>query len=419
MNYSQRVSLLAVLLMLLSARVSVAADPGADAGGKPVPVWCLDFSPDGSLLAAGGGDREGAGILQLWNTTDWTSILAIPEDRALTCVAFSPDGRSLAVGTQKGQFAIFDIASKKTAAFWESGKWAVYGVTWTPDGNRIIGACANGAIKVWDAKTQALQVNFDVWQADGIEDPGLRGHADRNQWDVAVTADGKTLISGGWNDTTRVWSLATQKLIRSFSDEDKSTQGVKLMPDEKHFVSAGMKTGCVRIRDTKTFRERMTLPVSGRDLAVHPNGSLIAASSMTDVRVYRVNLELPGPAATSRANEFIKQLDAVDPRQRANAIQSLKEMGPCIEPLLDEIMRSKSEKLIDQVRELWETLRTATEVAVLGDLKGEVRQVVFSPTGKFLAASTLTGEVRVWTVPDFVLHQSFIVKSVDPIAGNE
>lgn len=408
MNSRQITWLLSALLLVFTS-LCQAEEPPAEGEGRPVPVWSLDFSPDGSLLAAAGGERDGGGVLQVWDTRDWTSILAIPEDRGLTCVAFSPDGKSLAVGTQKGQFAIFDVASQKTTAFWESGKWAVYGVTWTPDGKRIVGACANGVIKVWDAKSQTLQITFDVWQTDGIADPGLRSHLDRNQWDVAVTADGKTLLSGGWNDTTRLWNLESQKQIRAFGGQDQSTQGVKLMPDEKHFVSAGMKTGCVRIREMQTFRERMTLPVSGRDVAVHPNGTLIAACSLSDVQVFRVNLESPNAAAQLRARALIKQLSAEDPQVRAMALASLKEMGPQVEPLLYEALQSKPVQSNAQIQELWEELRTPQPLRVLADLQGEVRQVVFSPTGKFLAASTLTGDVRVWNVPEFTPHQQFKV----------
>lgn len=392
-----------------------AEDPVDKVGGKPVPVWCLDFSPDGSMLAVAGGEREGGGILQIWNAHDWSCVLDVPEDRALTCVAFSPDGQSLVIGTQKGQFAIFDLATKKTTAFWESGKWAVYGATWTPDGKRIVGACANGVIKVWDAKTQALQITFDIWEADGIVDPGLRSHSDRNQWDVAVSADGKTLLSGGWNDTTRLWNMETHKLIRQFGAEDQSTQGVKLMPNEKHFVSASMKTGCVRIREIQSFRERMTLPVSGRDLAVHPDGTMIAASSMTDVRIYRVNLDQPTAENRMRAIALIKDLDSPDENLRSTALTSLQSMGPTIEPILYDAIHLKqkppSEKMQELLGELLEQARKPTEITVLGNLQGEVRQVVFCPQGKLIATSTLTGNVHVFAAPDFKLEHQFKVTS--------
>jgi WD40 repeat protein len=411
MDSLRNVSLLFTILLLLFARVAQTDEQSNGDRHQPVPVWCLDFSADGSMLAAAAGQRNGPGVVHVWNTHTWEPIFVVPEDRAATCVAFSPDGHSLAVGTQRGDIVIVivDIPSQTTTRRWPSGKGAVFGVTWTPDSQRVVGACANGAIKVWDAKSGELQAALDIWKTDGIDDPGLRGHSDRNVWNLAVTSDGKTLLSGGWNDTTRVWSLETLELIHSFAGEDESTQGVELTPDERHFLTAGLGTGQVRIRETRSLRERVTLPVAGRDAAVHPDGGLIAASTLEDVRVYGVHLDAPAPAVALRAKTLIEQLNSDDVDLRTRAVLSLEKLGPTIEPILYEALQSAPEASVEPLRLLCEDFRKLVPVAVLDGLPGEVRQVAFSPTGKYLAASTTSGEVRIWNIPEFTTHRQFNV----------
>ncbi|WAL68530.1 serine/threonine protein kinase [Amycolatopsis cynarae] len=70
-------------------------------------VLCVAFSPDGHTLATGDDD----GVVNLWNIADGKRIrkpLTGHLDR-ITRVAFSPDGRSLATGDRSGFTAVWDL----------------------------------------------------------------------------------------------------------------------------------------------------------------------------------------------------------------------------------------------------------------------------------------------------------------------
>ncbi|WP_158265270.1 WD40 repeat domain-containing protein [Blastopirellula marina] len=400
-----------IYFLTIPALAEEAAEEAEKKEAAPISVWCLDFSPDGTMLAAAAGNRDqgGEGTVRVWNTKNWEEVLAIRDEKTSTCVAFSPDGASLAVGTNHGEIFTVDIASKKVSKRWKSGQWGAFGVTWTPDGQKIVGALANGSIKVFDAKSTDVLVDLDVWKADRVRNTNPGGHADKNQWDVTVTADGKTLFSGGWQDTARVWSLETSQLLEKFPDDDRSTQGIQLTPDERYMVTAGIGSGKVNIRDTVTFRLRMSIPVSGRDVAVHPDGELIAACRPSDVHVYRVNLEPLAPEVALRARAYLKELIVADPKEQEEIAAKLIELGPSIEPILHfAVLEDKGP--VEVLQALWNKARTPEKVAELGQLPSEIRQVVFSPAGDLLAAANTQGEIQIWDVPNFNASAKLIVK---------
>ena len=383
---------------------SVRADEDDPASPTPAPIWGLDFSPDGTKLASAAGPRGSKGIMTVMDTGTGETLLRIPNPVTLTCVAFSPEGKRLAVGTDDGEVLLVDLAKKSIVKRWPCGTWAVFGINWNHDGDQIVAACANGQLTVFAASSGEPITTFDVWEADGIPNPRPGGNADRNQWDASFTSDGRILLSAGWQDTTRLWSMETGKMIASFPDEDKLTQGVKFMPDERHFVSSGIGMDCVRIRETATFRERITLPISGRDVAVHPGGGLVAATGPSRVTVFAVNLDPPEPAEILRIRALVSQAGSDDEEERNQAVSKLRNMGPRIEPVLHALSQDQKDFPL-QLHAICDQLREPSEVADFQNLKGDIRQVVFSPKGNKLAASTTEGKIHIWNVPEFTPDQ--------------
>ena len=77
-------------------------------------VRCLGFSPDGSTLATGSDD----GLVKLWSAADGR-LLATLKGHAdsVRAVVFSPDGKLLASGGKDLTVRVWDVAEKKSALY--------------------------------------------------------------------------------------------------------------------------------------------------------------------------------------------------------------------------------------------------------------------------------------------------------------
>ncbi|HMF13999.1 MAG TPA: thioredoxin fold domain-containing protein, partial [Gemmataceae bacterium] len=91
---------------------------------------------------------------------------------------------------------------------------------------------------------------------------------------VAVAPDGSRILSSGYDDTVRLWDLATGQEIRRFFGHKEMVHGLAFLPDGKRIVTSG-KDGTVRLWDVETGKEiRQFTGHEGpvRCLALSPDG---------------------------------------------------------------------------------------------------------------------------------------------------
>lgn len=124
----------------------------------------------------------------------------------------------------------------------------VFAVAVTPDGRRVVSGAEDGMLRVWDLAT-------------GKCERGLIGHSGPVRA-LTLTPDGRRAISGGDDSTLRTWNLVTGVCERAFRGHTSSVVGVAVTVDGQLAVSASldrtlrvwdMATGaCVRMLDGHT-----------------------------------------------------------------------------------------------------------------------------------------------------------------------
>ena len=81
--------------------------------GHTFEVYHVALSPDGKLLASGGGNTRG-GELKLWDAATGKEIVTLAGySEWLFAIAFSPDGKLLATGDGKRRVMLWDVAGHK------------------------------------------------------------------------------------------------------------------------------------------------------------------------------------------------------------------------------------------------------------------------------------------------------------------
>lgn len=228
----------------------LARSIGSEDGGESVfvdRVLSLAFSPDGSLLAAGGGEASRSGQLTLWNTADGSLAKQFPDAHSDTVygIEFSADGKLLASAAADKFVKVFDVASGSFVRAFEGHTHHVMDVSWKADRTTLASAGADNAIKIWNVETgeQARTISTYTRQVTSLQYVGLQdlivsssgdkrvffhnpangsaarefpGNADY-VYRAAATPDGTLVVSGGEDGTVRVWNAADAKVLASFA----------------------------------------------------------------------------------------------------------------------------------------------------------------------------------------------------------
>ncbi|MGH9151599.1 MAG: hypothetical protein ACRD03_04135 [Acidimicrobiales bacterium] len=285
-------------------------EPGRVVGVGEDGVKAVTFSADGRWVAA--GDGAGAALV-IDAATGRDRFVAEARTGPVTDLAFDPSGDRLAVATEEGAPAVWDVGEKEAAGH----KDTVYGVAFSADGQRLATASADWTAAVWDLAGNELAVlnghegevnavrflpgglavtasddrTARLWSvAPAREERTLSGHED-SVYDVAVSRDGTRLATAGQDGTARIWDVATGAEVRSPLDARDPLSGVAFSPDGRLLATAGQQG--VRLWDLTTGRTVTSLSAGELEggalrAAFSPDGAQLAASFEDGTAVWDV-----------------------------------------------------------------------------------------------------------------------------------
>jgi WD40 repeat protein len=346
------------------------ARPRVDLWGDPLPaeallrlgsvrfrhqnaVTAIAFSPDGKTLAS--ADSDGRGYL--WRVSDGKEIRRfIGHEFFVTALAFSPDGKLLATASVDESVRLWVVATGAEVRQLTAGN-TVAAVVFSPDGKRLAFAGEDRTVRIRDTET-------------GTEALVFRGHA-KGIRALAYSPDGQILASAGKDQGIRLWQTSSGSMLRVLSGHTSSVQSLAFAPDGKTLASAD--SDVLRLWDVASGREVRKRKGYTPWLAFSPRGSMLASAANTRaVRLwdYRGNDDASPRYLPAPAENFAAIAISPDGKLLARASAS-------------------------HVVRLWD-LAGGNEITPLPGHREGIDTITFAPDGKLLATASRDGTARLW-----------------------
>jgi len=267
-----------------------------------------------------------------------------------------------------------DIAAQDVAVFPQLGHIGVNSVVFNPDGKTIVSGAFDGTVKLWDVNT-------------GREIRTFRGHSEGVN-SVAFSPDGKTIVSGSTDETVKLWNVATGREIRTFRGHSGGVNSVAFTPDGKTIVS-GAYDSTVKLWDVNTGREIRTFRGHSEgvnSVAFSPDGKTIVSGS-TDETVKLWNVATGKEIRTLSGHSELVGTVAFSPDGK-----TIVSGSGCIERTMDLY----TGKLVPTgMVKLWD-VATGKELRTFSGHSDAVWSVAFSPDSKTIVSGSRDKTVKLW-----------------------
>ena len=309
--------------------------------------------------------------------------------REVTSVAFSPDGKLLASGSNDTTIKLWSVATHQELATLKGHSSRISSVAFSPDGKTLASISLKLPVSMGGAADR-LDTIIKLWDvATHQELATLKGHSGEGG-SIAFSPDGKILASGSWDmsntrkySTIELWNVATRQPVAILKEQATVITCIAFSPDGKALASGGpnsnRRDSTIELWNVATRQELATLKGSGSigSIAFSPDSKTLASSSR--------NINTP--------DSTINLWNVATHRELA-ALKGPYEITSVAFSPGGKILASGG---LDGIIRLW-NVATRQELATLKGHSSKIASVAFSPDGNTLASGSFDSTIKLWNI---------------------
>ena len=264
-------------------------------------ILILALSPTGSLLAVGGSSARGDSVVEVWDANAPALRKTLNQPAPVRSLALSPDGTWLASFDSTGRVAVVEWASKHTLTNFPvqpPRHGGVGVVAFSPDGKTLVSGCDKGTACFWDVTATnrpsfrtSLPIGFRMASAAEVDPRGFAREALNpkvvRRFGFTFTPDGRSFITTDPDGFLGVWDAWSVQQTKPLSELGSNNWGVALSPDGRRLATGGTDAReAVKLWDLVTQRELFSLQGEGDFfylVAFSPDGSTLMATSFAGI----------------------------------------------------------------------------------------------------------------------------------------
>jgi WD40 repeat protein len=337
----------------VQARVAIASD------GKSIASWGKEPNRDPSKMDEPGPSET----VQLWDvaTRKETQQFQIDAPDNVSLVAFSPNGKCIAVHGDRSTIYLFDTGTGKLKHR-VACRRGVLSLVFSPDG-KSLGAIDNeGVCQIWDPATGK---RIDVFAG-----PAETGYGAS----LVFTRDNRLLAWAARGQAVCVWDVRTRKVLTAEGGHTSNVRHLSFSGDDKLLLSvSGDGVVCTwaagAAKEMRRWRIKEDYPGSGALMAatvLAPDGKYLAAASVGSpgTRLYDVPTGIEVCQLTTVSSYPLAMAFSRDGTRLVAKIHDQK----------------------GQVLRIWDVASGGELLSIKTDA-GEVAGMTFSPNGKTLVSA--------------------------------
>ncbi len=360
-------------------------------------VRAVAFSPDGKILATGSNDRT----VRLWDLNGKPIGQAcVGHSDSVTSVTFSPDGKILATGSNDRTVRLWDCKGNLIGKEFVGHESFVSSIAFSPSGKMILSGSGDHTVRLWD-------LNGSI-----IGQP-IYGHNDFITG-VCFSPDGQAFASSSCDRTIRLWNLLGEPIGKPIEAHDKYVTDVVFSPDGQTLASSGgdHKLRLWQLDGTPIENDLVGHTDLVASLAFSPNGKLLASGGgdctvrLWDRFGYQINipimkhtsdvdvvLSLSEQTILSSADRTLQLWNLVEGKWQSKYLEGHKDYvyGLALSPDGQTIVSGSG----DGTLLLWDLHGNRISEPFRGH-EAEVIDVAFSDDGQIIASASADGTLLLW-----------------------